>query len=241
MKEYCVYCHTSPSGKKYVGISCDPERRWRNGNGYEKNYLFTRAIKKYGWENFNHEILFDRLEYHAAAQIEKQIIADWHLTDPKCGYNLREGDNGPFSEESAMKMSLSRIGNRNCVGNKPSDNTRRKISSSLKTYYSTHPQYFQGKTHSKETIEKLKNRVFSMETKQKMKLNHADVTGAKNPSARPIIQMSMNGEIIERYPFARLAAQKYNLDLSTIIKCCKGRNKSCGGYRWAYDTNIKQP
>ena len=34
-REYSVYCHTFPNGKRYVGISSDCEKRWRNGKGYE--------------------------------------------------------------------------------------------------------------------------------------------------------------------------------------------------------------
>lgn len=35
-KKYCVYMHTSPSEKRYIGItSQSPEARWRkNGAGY---------------------------------------------------------------------------------------------------------------------------------------------------------------------------------------------------------------
>ena len=110
IKNYVVYCHTSPSNKKYVGISCNPIKRWNNGKGYIKNYLFYRAIEKYGWENFKHEILYENLTIEEAGEIEKTLI------------------------------------------NK----------------------------------------------------------------------------------YATLAAKKFNLDLSSIIKCCKGKKKTCGGYKWQY-------
>lgn len=35
MNNYCVYKHTSPSGKVYIGITNQkPTRRWREGEGY---------------------------------------------------------------------------------------------------------------------------------------------------------------------------------------------------------------
>ena len=39
-KTYCVYKHTSPSGKVYIGMTCKdpPEKRWSNGNGYKRNH-----------------------------------------------------------------------------------------------------------------------------------------------------------------------------------------------------------
>ena len=59
---YTVYCHTNKiNGKRYVGITKQkPETRWNNGKGYSTQY-FKRAIDKYGWEEFTHEILFTNL------------------------------------------------------------------------------------------------------------------------------------------------------------------------------------
>lgn len=34
-KRYYLYRHTTPSGKVYIGITCQkPENRWNNGRGY---------------------------------------------------------------------------------------------------------------------------------------------------------------------------------------------------------------
>lgn len=56
--DFCVYKHTSPSGKVYIGITQQrPEYRWQGGLGYRHNEYFFRAILKYGWNNFAHEIL----------------------------------------------------------------------------------------------------------------------------------------------------------------------------------------
>lgn len=44
--------------KKYIGQTIqDPKYRWgKDGNGY-KGQAFYNAILKYGWKNFDHEIL----------------------------------------------------------------------------------------------------------------------------------------------------------------------------------------
>ena len=56
---WTVYMHITPNNKKYIGITSQiPNKRWRNGKGYKK-CLFLNAIKKYGWGNIKHEILFD--------------------------------------------------------------------------------------------------------------------------------------------------------------------------------------
>ena len=236
MKNFFVYCHTSPSRKRYVGITCTPpEQRWSNGFGYKKNFYFYRAIQKYGWDSFQHEILFKGLTLEEAKLIEITLIKEWNLTDMRFGYNLRDGGDGTFAAESRMKMSVSRIGNKNCVGRKITAKQRAKISATLKEYYSTHTNPFKGKHHTDENKEKFRNKIVSEETRAKMRANHADVSGASNPSAKPIVQISLTGEIIKRYDYASLASKELSIDLSTIIKCCRGKNKTCGGYRWAYE------
>lgn len=169
-----------------------------------------------------------------AKEKERKLIKEWKLTNPQYGYNLREGGDGSFSEYSRKLMSQSRIGNKNSLGRILTEEEKNKISDGLKKYYINNQGTFKGRHHNKETIEKLKNRAITDETKQKMRKNHADVSGEKNPSARPIRQLSLDGKILEEFSYASLAAKKFNLDLSSIIKCCKGKNKTCGGYKWEY-------
>ena len=234
MDSYVVYCHVSPSGKKYVGISLNYMKRWNSGRGYEKNYRFMRAIEKYGWDSFQHLIVAEGLSADEAKQLEIRLIKEWNLTDFSYGYNLREGGDGPFSEASRTLMSKSRMGNTNTKGQVLSDETKSKISKSLSEYYSTHPSPMLGRHHNAETIAKLKARGISDATRKRMRDNHADVSGVNNPSAKPIVQKTLDGQVIAEYPYATIAAEKYGIDLSSIIKCCRGKMKTCGGYRWAY-------
>jgi len=234
MNDYYVYCHTSPSNKKYVGISCNPEKRWNAGKGYSKNYRFYRAIKKYGWDSFRHEIIARDLSIEEAKEMEKMLIEKWKLTDFKHGYNLREGGDGSPSLESRAMMSASRMGNKNRAGQKRTPEEKRKISDSLKIYYSTHENPNKGKAISEELRQKLMSRQVSEEAKRKMKENHYDCSGAKNPSSRSIRKLTKDGEFVCEYAYASLAADEMNIDLSSIIKCCRGKAKTCGGYRWEY-------
>lgn len=72
--------------KKYVGITkMKPETRWNNGVGYKSNKKFYSDIKKYGWDSFLHEILYDNLDYLQARSIESKLIKDYDLI--KTGYN----------------------------------------------------------------------------------------------------------------------------------------------------------
>ncbi len=112
MADYIVYKHTSPSGKVYIGITGQTtKQRWGcNGNGYKYCPYFWRAIQKYGWENIEHEILYEGLTEEEACEMEVKLIAEYNATDPAHGYNdLIGGTSGkhgrPYTEEQLRKMS----------------------------------------------------------------------------------------------------------------------------------------
>ena len=142
MKKYYVYKHIAPNGKIYIGQTCKkPNDRWRNGNGY-KNQVFYRAIKKYGWDNFKHEILFEKLTKEEADQKEIELISYYDSANPEKGYNVA-------------------LGGFSTLGTKCSEETKQKISNAHK-----------GKKRSKESIlkqsETLKGHIHSEETKKKI-------------------------------------------------------------------------
>lgn len=141
---YTVYCHTNKiNGKRYVGITKQkPEVRWCNGHGYDTQY-FRRAIDKYGWEEFTHEILFTNLTEDEAKQKEIELIAKWDLTNPNKGYNITMGGDGTanyhHTESAKLKMSIAKMGtkipdnvkakmSKSAIGKTKSDVTRKKMS-----------------------------------------------------------------------------------------------------------------
>ena len=72
MKRWCVYVHTTPSHKVYVGItSQNPIKRWNNGLGYNRQIYFYRAILKYGWDNIKHEIIVSGISGEEAKYLER--------------------------------------------------------------------------------------------------------------------------------------------------------------------------
>ena len=156
MNKWIIYCHINKiNGKRYIGQTrLNTASRWRNGNGYKRHFIFYQAIQKYGWENFNHEILEENiLDIQSANEREKYWIAYYHtyINDPECnGYNMTPGgDNkGIVSEETKQKIglknkhripwnkglhgiyseeTLSKIRTANC-GRKFSDEVRKKVS-----------------------------------------------------------------------------------------------------------------
>ena len=120
-KMYKVYKHTLPisiSGKEndmvYIGITCknNVKQRWLRGRGYEWNLYFSNTIKKYGWDNLLHEVLFDGLTKEEAEQKEIELIAFYDSTNPQKGYNLSLGGNsfGKHSEKTKQLISQKNKG-----------------------------------------------------------------------------------------------------------------------------------
>lgn len=98
---WCIYKHTNKiNGKVYIGQTCqEPERRWQNGQGYNPNCPFGKAIAKYGWDGFIHEIIeTDIPTLDEANKREEYYISYFHsyIGDDYCnGYNATKGgDNG---------------------------------------------------------------------------------------------------------------------------------------------------
>lgn len=95
-KTYTVYEHVNKvNGKRYIGTTSQkPEKRWGwKGSGYF-NQPFWEAIKKYGWENFDHNIIAEGLSRDEAADLEYSRIREYDTLNPEHGYNRKEGGSG---------------------------------------------------------------------------------------------------------------------------------------------------
>lgn len=113
-RNYCVYKHTTPSGKVYIGLTGkDPSTRWNNGNGYNTQ-TFGHAVKKYGWNNIKSEILETNLTREEASTKEVDYILKYQSNDSCYGYNLTNGGELYFKlndeAELRRKQSMSETG-----------------------------------------------------------------------------------------------------------------------------------
>lgn len=161
-RNYKLYVHISPSGKRYYGITCkNTEYRWNNGKGYKGNKHFTNAINKYAWENFEHIVLFDNLTKEEACLLEQMYIALYNTTNTKYGYNQSlGGEHGLHSEQSKKKLSESKKGKKN-------------------PNYGKHFTFTE--EHKRKISESRKGIQFTEEHKRNLSKNHADVKGENNP------------------------------------------------------------
>lgn len=102
MKKYVVYKVTNTiNGKIYIGMTNNIKTRW-SGNGTQYRTRsgnltgrpFWNAIQKYGWENFDKEILLSDLTMEEALEKEKEMIKKNNANVKGIGYNVSPGGNG---------------------------------------------------------------------------------------------------------------------------------------------------
>ena len=107
---YIVYMHKNKTNNKvYIGITKQkPEYRWNDGNGY-KTQLFYKAIKKYGWENFEHIILCKQLSKKEAELKEVELIKKYKSHCCEYGYNVLNDVNKNKTERNLSKKRKKRI------------------------------------------------------------------------------------------------------------------------------------
>lgn len=210
-KKYIAYIHTSPSGKKYIGIThLSTQKRWKNGKGYKNSPHFLYAIQKYGWESFLHEIVADNLTLSGATALEIALIKLYKTTNQEFGYNCSTGGES------------GRIG---CV---VSNETRAKISAASKLRKHTEETREKmriaalGRKHTKESIAKM-NKPKSAEHCLKNGKSHS----------KQVIQYQ-NGVEIARFYSIKEAAKNTKTDVTGISRCCLGKLKTSGGFTWAF-------
>ena len=104
-----MYIHRNKiNNKVYIGQTIygdNPNRRWRNGFGYEGCIYFYNAIQKYGWDNFEHIVWADGLTENEANQLEELLISLYATRNSKYGYNIKYGGyNHTFTQNTIDRI-----------------------------------------------------------------------------------------------------------------------------------------
>ena len=210
MNNYKVYIHKFPNGKAYIGITRqEPKIRWGGGNGYVRNEYMYRAIKKYGWENIDHIILFDGLLEADACEIEKSLIKKYRTNEKEFGYNIESGGQcSNLAESTKQKLREAHI------GKSVSKEAREKMRASRNRFLSENPEEY------KKTMD---NMMLAVEKAAELK-------------RKPVIQYDLDGNFLAVWNSTREAERVLGIYHSHIAKCCNKVPKynTAGGYRWEY-------
>lgn len=252
---YKVYRHTTPSKKVYIGITQQqPAKRWQNGYGYVSNIVFHRAIEKYGWDNIEHEIVFDGLTVDEAKSIEIELIAKHRSTDRKYGYNVTSGGDSavsrPHTDAEKQKRREAWTGAKNpnarsviCLETLAVYETAteaRKATGATKvcecckraykhrTSNGYHWAYYD-KSLPMEYYSELLNRYIEEESRP---MTMSDENKRKlMERCRVAVECIETGEVFKSL---RDAARATGANPPNICNCCKGKKKTAGGFHWRY-------
>ena len=94
-----IYCYTNKvNGKKYIGQTINPQLRYnahkssyQNPKDKEYDSLLHRAFRKYGFENFQYEILVKDIDsIDVLNELEIYYIKKFNCKTPN-GYNVEDG------------------------------------------------------------------------------------------------------------------------------------------------------
>ena len=239
---YCVYIHTNKiNGKRYVGQTINGNninKRWSNGLGYKTCTAFYRAIQKYGWDSFEHEIVASNLTKEEANNFEKLLIQKLKSNNREFGYNITIGGDGvagvKHTKEWCEQHSKDIQGENNPMyGKKHTEETLQKISASRTGKCVGKDNPFYGKHHTQESIKKL------LDSRSWYKPSMDSIMKTAEKNKKPIVQINKyTNEIIKIFPSTKDAAIELGLDRGSITKCCQHKRKTVGGYIWEYKKNV---
>lgn len=265
---YTVYMHVNKiNNKKYVGITSQKvENRWSGGKGYQECTYFKNAVNKYGWDNFEHLILFTGLNKDKANNYEILLIELFQSNNRDKGYNLTSGGGGikglKMSEDTKKKMSESHKGEKHPLYNKNrTDEVKLKISETKKKSDNNK----RGNNPKARKIVCLNTKeIFNCirDASQKYFIPEANITQClsrkqKYSGLNPLTSEKLVWMYYEDYikkttdqinkilnfnEFKKVkclntneifnsafeASEKYNIEISSIRKCCNNKLKSAG-------------
>ena len=218
------------NGKVYVGSAVNLHRRALahfNKLLHQSHHSIKlqRAYNKYGPDNLTFEVL-EYVEEENLLEREQYYINT--LEAVSNGYNINPiaGNSSGYkhSESSIQKMKQARANNppKGMSGKRQSEEAKRHLSNIMKG--ENNPMY--GKHHSEESLKKMRGRKFTDEHKHLISLNHAH--------KKAVICLDTQ----QTFDSINKASKIHNLDPSSIVRVCKGRQKTAGGYHWAYMTEV---
>ena len=234
-KKYIVYLHVNKiNGKVYVGITKydDPNRRWRNGREYRRNVLFTRVINKYGWDGFNHIVIFKNLPEEAASRIETLLIKRYR----KRGicYNIADGGQGTSAMNDIIRKKISK----SCIGrNTGDDNPMRHLTEEQRKFHSDKMKSL-WENRREELLSKLRSGIARGKQLGRYKGSHHGQSGQGlsniiKAASKPVQCFDINGNLIREYESIKQAAMELGKSYSNLTRACK-TNKKAYGFIWKY-------
>lgn len=217
---YMAHCKSTDSfyyGKTVKSLETRKKQHFADAAANRNGSRFHKALRKHGAEAFQWYVIESCDSKELLAERERFWIALGRSVGQRV-LNLSDGGDGG--------------GRTGSTGKPLSHETKEKIANSLREFYKNKPGTMTGRSGS---LAPVWGRRVSQDVKRRISDSHKliekpHMVGTRNPSARAV-RCITTGEV---FPMASIAANKYGADLSSIIKCCRGKVKSVKGNVYAY-------
>ena len=209
-----IYMWTSPSGKSYIGQSVNLQKRKYAFLCFGDRYggqKINRARKKYNHKSLWNYTILEYCDIDKLDEREEYYISLYNTINN--GYNCESGgnENKIVSDETKQKQSEAMKGENNPLyGKHLTEEHKSKLSEAMKG--ENNPFY------GKHLTEEHKSKLSKAHDKRKI----------------PVSQYTIEGVFIASYESIHEAQRLTNIDKNTISRCCRGIQKTAGGFKWTY-------
>ena len=245
MKICGIYKITSPTNKVYIGQSNDVRRRiltYLEPKGGLSQVRLKASFNKHGID-LHSLIILEECEESLLNERER-YWQEYYNVLGKSGLNCKMtttlDKSGMLSDET-KKL----IGSKTKGTTKTCQSTMKKVyqyakdKTFLKEYVSLREAERQTGIHASSIGHSIKGRGYSKSaggylwSYNKLQFHFGNV----GPIGKVIQQFTLDDIFIEEFESICSAAKQLNISKSGIIRCCKGKQKQCGGFTFKYITN----
>lgn len=255
-----IYRYESPSGKYYIGQTIDEKRRKVTHKRLASKGVtlpFYKAIRKYGFENFEYVVLFtiqsksrERVKV-ALNALEKYYISKYRRGG-KLLYNVTDGGDGIIGDKVTDKIIAYWKGK----SEQEMKDWSNKISFSKSkpvlqfnldgTFVKEYANIYRSQIKNPQEVMrcvrgeictsggyiwKYKKDCENLLTRSGNLRKQYINLSKSGPPKKPILQYSKNGEFIQEWASA---SDVQFVKRKAIVECLSGRNKTAGGFIWKY-------
>lgn len=204
MSKNVVYCTTNlVNGKKYIGSHT------RGLDGYLGSGVdITKAIKKYGRNNFTRQILAEVDSHEIMRELEEYWCEYFDVKNNKLFYNrTNKGVGSPkgwiMSEETRKTKNIKQL-------DKPK--------------------------HTLESKQQLREKRLGIDYfgNRGKKLSKEHKRKAAENRYKVVLQFDLEDNLIKEWRSATIVSKINNWNRGNIHDCCRGKQKTSYGYKWKY-------
>lgn len=221
---------------------------------------FHKAIREFGKENFEHEIIEQNIQDMQEACLAEIYWIKWYNTKTPYGYNMTDGGEGVvgFKPTKEQCLNISKL-TRQAVSHKIdkcdingnvlitydslteasqlSGVYKHAISRCCNGYYNLAGGYI-WKYHDK-TFDVKKWNEYCLSVRPRKQLKKTKKLISDSSFKRPVSSYDFDGNFCQNYDSIINAYKQTNINYSSIVSCCYGKYKFAGKYQWKFTDDDK--